>query len=52
MTTSWTGNALRPAESGNGINADLFIAKVLDGGLKSFWFHVDHLKPEYRKDVG
>jgi hypothetical protein len=30
VTTSWTDDALRPTESGHGINADLFIAKVLN----------------------
>ena len=33
VTASGANNALRPAESGHGINADLFIAKVLNRGL-------------------
>jgi hypothetical protein len=33
VTASGTGNALRPAESGHGINAHLFVAEVLDGLL-------------------
>src|SRR5579864_7431441 len=40
VTASGTGNALRPAESSDGINAHLFIAEVLNGLLQSVWlFH-------------
>jgi len=37
MTTGRTGDTLRPAERGNGVGADLFIAEVLDCFLQSGW---------------
>jgi hypothetical protein len=42
--TVWTPGAIWPAHSGNSINANLFIAKELDGFLECFWaFHAKNI---------
>jgi hypothetical protein len=47
VTASGTGDALRPAERGHGINADLFITEMLDCGLQGVWlFHSKTRIPE------
>jgi len=40
VTASRTLRAIGPAQSGNGINANLLIGEVLDCSLECFWlFH-------------